>query len=161
VLELWRLVMGIEILLPTPLGEDGFPLPLLFPGLLSPPWLSAASNDRRGPCDMNSLLSNVQTTYGYLLGARSLASMILTINLPLGGPTGGCVGDGEWVALAAELLSLSSAPPPTAVAPFNGLPAEVVPRGVAGGVSFAPSNSEVTSVRFATITLSKSTLCCS
>jgi hypothetical protein len=56
--------------------------------------------------------------------------MILTINLPLGGPTAGLVGEGALVDDTAG---------------FKALPVDVVPRGVAGGVSFDPHNSETTS----------------
>lgn len=110
-----------------------------------------------GPFEMNSLLSNVHTTYGSLLSLRPLASKIRTTIFPFGGPTVGLVvcvasravvvtvvvvvpdpdletgvmfpgtGLGDGAALLAGAV---------ATTPFNALPADVVPRGVAGGVSF-------------------------
>lgn len=110
-----------------------------------------------GPFEMNSLLSNVHTTYGSLLSLRPLASRIRTTIFPFGGPTVGLVvcvasrvivvkvvvvvpdpdldtgvmfpgtGRGDGAALLVGAV---------ATTPFNALPADVVPRGVAGGVSF-------------------------
>lgn len=76
----------------------------------------------------------------------------MTINLPLGGPTGGG-GEGAIVTTGTELVELSAAlatvlmePELLRVEPFNVEPVEVVPRGVVGGVSFAINSSPAVSV---------------
>lgn len=137
----------------------------------SPPFsedpLAAESFDFLGPLDMNSLLSNVHTTYGSLLARRFLASMIFTTILPLGGPTAGSVAEDIVVpgmvedpsldlvdlsagAIAVELLDvelgLDIEGVVAAVVPLSVLPVDAVPRGVAGGVSFRPESEDSVSL---------------
>lgn len=104
---------------------------------------------------MNSLLSNVHTTYGSLLGLRFRASWIRTTIFPFGGPTVG-------VACATDEVDVVEVDPDVGVIvpgagrvgagllvtvdPFRALPAEVVPRGVAGGVSFPSRRAEAVSL---------------
>lgn len=130
---------------------------------------SPESSDFLGPLEINSLLSNVQTTYGSLLGRKFLASMILTTIFPFGGTTAACAaafmapealeaplpgltgfGDiGAVLLLDADVeLGLDVEGVVAAVEPFKVLPVDAVPRGVAGGVSFPSEKISPVSLLF-------------
>lgn len=93
---------------------------------------------------MNSLLSKVHTTYGMPIVIRFRASWSLITNFPLGGPSRGPGGAGLLVVEAAR-LGRSEEPALVGAVSNAMLPVDVVPRGVAGGVSFS---SKATFVSF-------------